>query len=241
MREEQPAGSRCSRQQSNKPKMSPAGPAAKKSFAGPPLMFARCCRSPCISLIARTARCATRARPLAHPLPQAWAAMLQRRLQTAARLMAEGQGAALWQGFTRLQHWQGAAAAAGHPAAACSSGGGGGWGGGAGPLLLHTRWHSELTQRKPSEEQEDLVYDGPFGTAVKRVKASPPPPPLLGCPPRFPLPSTGAASASPPQPPRPSPPFLPALPPARRSCPSSAARAPWWLGPSSWAWMPPPP
>jgi hypothetical protein len=221
---------------------------------GPALHLCACCKYSVHSAIARTAR--ARPRPLAHPHSQTWAAMLQRRLQTAARLMAEGQGAALWQGFTRQQQWQGAAAAAGHPAAACSSSGGGGWGSSSGPLLLHTRWHSELTQRKPSEEQEDLVYDGPFGNAVKRVKASLPGAAAARLPPCFPLPllSPGARLHKPaPAPTKPSSASLsagpsahpharpPSLPPACRSCLCSAARALCLLGPSSWALMPPPP
>ncbi|EFN54418.1 hypothetical protein CHLNCDRAFT_135778 [Chlorella variabilis] len=77
---------------------------------------------------------------------------MQRRLAHAAgRLLVEGQGVALCQGFPAV-HWQ----LAPPPA--------------AGAAALHLppgglRWHSELAQRKP-EGQQDFVYEAPFGAAL---------------------------------------------------------------------------
>lgn len=79
-------------------------------------------------------------------------------LQAASRLASESQGSALWQTLARQQQWQGVL-----PAAAAA----------AAPAQVHLqpgslRWRSELVQH---EQQEDgVVYVGPFATAVKRVK-----------------------------------------------------------------------
>lgn len=92
-------------------------------------------------------------------LPSLPPALMLRRctLQAASRLATEGQGAALWQTLARPQQWQGTS-----PAAAVVA-----------PQLVHLqpgslRCRSELVQH---EQQEDgVVYVGPFATAVKRVK-----------------------------------------------------------------------
>ena len=102
--------------------------------------------------------------------------MLQRRaLAGAARLMADGQAAAAWQGFARQQPWQqGCAAAAAAATAATRL-----------PLALHggLRWHSELAERPKDASQQDFEYVAPFGTAVSRVKVR------LGA--RLPVPAAG--------------------------------------------------
>lgn len=80
--------------------------------------------------------------------------MLQRRTLSAARLLLNGEAAALAQGFARQQHWQQGGAAA----AACPP-----------PLPSGLRWHSELAER-PKDQPEAYEYVAPFGTAVGRVK-----------------------------------------------------------------------
>ncbi|KAL4423110.1 hypothetical protein ABPG77_004793 [Micractinium sp. CCAP 211/92] len=79
-------------------------------------------------------------------------------LQAASRLIPEGQGAALWQTLAHRQRWQGVL-----PAAAAA----------VGPQLAHlqpgsVRWRSELVQHE--QKEDELVYVGPFASAVKRVK-----------------------------------------------------------------------
>lgn len=88
-------------------------------------------------------------------------------VQVAARLLAEGQGGPVWAGFARQQQSSsGMAAAAAHlPPAVASA------------LLPHlptgcVRWHSELAERKPGTPEDNVVYVGPFSSAVKRVKVS---------------------------------------------------------------------
>lgn len=87
------------------------------------------------------------------------ALMLRRcTLQAASRLIPEGQGAALWQTLAHQQRWQGVS-----PAAAAA----------VGPQLAQLqpgslRWRSELVQHE--QKGDELVYVGPFASAVKRVK-----------------------------------------------------------------------
>lgn len=128
----------------------------------------RNCTSYCVSSAMRcNAACTLIIRQPFNPRPHIHSppvAMLQRRLAyTTSRLLLNGQGAALCQGFARSSQQE---ASLLPPSAAAVV---------AGPAQLPSlgglRWHSDLAERKEGKEQP-FVYEGPFATAVTRVKVS---------------------------------------------------------------------
>ena len=143
-----------SERQGATPSSSAEGEVAQPATACPSILPGEDCRQ----LGDRPRSCAFAHNPIA-----AAAAMLQLRLQAAARLMAEGQGAALCQGASR--HWSQQQQGQGslRPAAAAAA-------------AAAPRWHSHhAAAEEPSAEAEQdvVLYEAPFATTVKRVKASP--------------------------------------------------------------------